>query len=183
MGVRSRAVASPKGTKGSPSDTLVVKASGAASAKPVTASPTAVTTSGPQRGRAPSPPPVRTMRTASTTPRIALSQKIIRQSETASTAAPSSGPSTDPSSCTAPTTPSGMPRRSAGHRSATIASVAGTNPPPPTPWTTRPATSVGRSVARAVTAEPTTKIARHQSRTRWRELRSAIRPMSGRTAT
>ena len=54
------------------------------------------------------------MAAASTSPTARLIAKIARQSETASTAAPKRGPSTDPISCTAETTPSGMPRRSTG---------------------------------------------------------------------
>ena len=73
------------------------------------------------------------------------SQKIARQSPTARTTAPYNGPRTAPSSCTAPTTPSGRPRFSGGQRSATSASVAGTSPPPPTPWMNRPVTIDGRS--------------------------------------
>ena len=51
---------------------------------------------------------------ASTRPTARLIQKMSRQSPKASTTAPYNGPSTLPSSCTAPTTPSGTPRRSTG---------------------------------------------------------------------
>ena len=87
-------------------------------------------------------------------PSPALIQKMALQSAMTRTRAPSTGPSTDPSSCTAPTTPSGTPRRSGGQSWATIARVAGTSPPPPTPWTTRPLTSTGSSTASAVITEP-----------------------------
>ena len=52
--------------------------------------------------------------TARTRPTARLIAKIARQSDTASTAAPKSGPSTEPISWTAETTPSGIPRRSTG---------------------------------------------------------------------
>ena len=51
---------------------------------------------------------------ARTSPTARLIAKIARQSATARTAAPKSGPSTEPISCTAETTPSGTPRRSTG---------------------------------------------------------------------
>src|ERR1035437_8047028 len=107
-------------------------------------------------------------------PSQTLSQKIARQSATASTAAPSNGPRTLPSSWTAPTTPSGVPRRFAGHRSATSASVAGTSPPPNT--------STGSSTETAVMAEPTTKRDRQKNRILCRATRSESLPISGRTA-
>ena len=115
-------------------------------------------------------------------PAATLNQKIARQPDHARITAPSTGPSTEPSSCTAPTTPKGVPRRSAGHRSATSASVAGTSPPPPIPWSTRPPTSTPRSVASAVTADPATKTTRQPRSTRRRSRRSERRPMSGSTA-
>ena len=120
--------------------------------------------------------------TASTTAAAALTQKIARHDHTARIAAPSSGPSTDPTSCTADTIPSAMPRRPRGSRSATRASVAGTSPPPPMPWMTRPPTMTGRSTASAVTTLPRPNSTRHHSNTRWRETRSDSRPMSGSTA-
>ena len=67
-----------------------------------------------------------------------LSQKITRQSATARTTAPKTGPRTSRAPGPRPTTPSGVPRRPAGQRSATRARVAGTRPPPPMPWRTRP---------------------------------------------
>ena len=181
MGVASREVASPIGTNGTPSETLVVSASGAARARTAATAATrpSATTSGRGAGR---PPPVTTTATASRAPSSALSQKMACQSATTSTRAPSTGPSTEPSSCTAPTTPSGMPRRSAGQRSATIARVAGTRPPPPMPCRTRPVTSTGRSPASAVIVDPTTKIAQAGQQDPLPATRSASRPMSGSTA-
>ena len=180
--VASRASLEPIGTKGAPSETLVASASGAASASQ--SSPSAV----PQMPTVRHEPvgrsaEVHQMAPASTMPARALSQKIARQSETSRMAAPRTGPSTDPSSWTAPTTPSGKPRVSAGHLAATIARVAGTSPPPPTPCTTRPATRTVRSEASAVTADPTTKMARQPRRTRCLSSRSASRPIRGSTAT
>ena len=49
-----------------------------------------------------------------TRPPATLSAKIARQSATASTSAPYNGPTTLPSSCTAPTIPSGTPRLAGG---------------------------------------------------------------------
>ncbi|OLT18074.1 hypothetical protein BJF80_01985 [Serinicoccus sp. CUA-874] len=120
--------------------------------------------------------------TKASSPSATLSQKISRHPATARTSAPSSGPTTEPISCTAPTTPSGIPRRPGGQRSATSARVAGTRPPPPRPWRKRPPTMTGSSTAAAVTAEPMTKTTRHHSRIRRRSTRSDTRPMSGRTA-
>lgn len=182
-GVASTEVAEPKGTKANPNVTLEVSASGAASASPTTAAAAEDKAIRPHCTEPPQPPPTRTTASRSATPSTALIQKIQRQSATASTTAPSKGPITEPNSCTPPTIPSGRPRRSASQRSATMASVAGTSPPPPMPWMTRPPMRTGRSVASAVTALPMTKTIRQPRRTRWREVRSASRPMSGRTAT
>ena len=78
IGVARREVASPNGTNGSPRETLVTRASGAARAShPATAASTAsTTTSG--RGRGSRPPPVTTTAPASSTPSTALIQKIAR---------------------------------------------------------------------------------------------------------
>src|SRR5699024_12547014 len=64
-------------------------------------------------------------------PISAFIQKRSRQSPSARITAPYRGPSTLPSSWTAPTTPSGSPRRSGGQASATSARVGGIRPPPP----------------------------------------------------
>ena len=196
IGVIKRAVLVPNGTNGPPRFTLLASKSGAQSARPRTTSAAPTTTRRMPRARPPeatSPlavlpesrprPPTRAISSAKTIPPKALSQKIARQSATARMRAPRMGPRTEPSSWTPPTIPSGRPRRSSGQSAATMASVAGTRPPPPMPWMTRPATSTDRSTARAVTPEPTTKIATHPSRTRWRSRRSARRPIRGSTAT
>ena len=121
--------------------------------------------------------------TASTSPATRFSAKIASHSETARITAPYSGPTTLPSSWTAPTTPSGTPRRAGGYRSATSARVAGTRPPPPTPWRNRPVTMLGRSYAAAVTSEPRAKTTSDPTSTGSRPRRSATRPISGSIAT
>ncbi len=133
--------------------------------------------------RAPRVRPVAAIAPARASPAAQLSQKIARQSAIASTAAPYSGPSTLPSSWTAPTMPSGTPRRRGGQRSATSASVAGTRPPPPTPWRNRPATIGTRPSAAAVTTEPTANSTSEPTSTGRRPRRSAMRPTNGSTAT
>ncbi len=98
-------------------------------------------------------------------------------------AAPYSGPTTLPISCTAPTTPSGTPRRRGGHRSATSASVTGTSPPPPAPCTVRPSTMTQSVFADAVSSDPAAKASRQKARTGPRPKMSDRRPSSGSTAT
>src|SRR6266545_752223 len=177
IGVASRD--SPaNGTNGTPRVNDVASRAGATrvSASETHASTPVTTASGRRGATAPC------SRTASRTATIRLIQKIQRQFATASTAAPNSGPSTEPSSWTAPTTPSGRPRRCAGHRSATSASVAGTRPPPPTPCRNRPVTTSDRSYDEAVISEPTANSSNAPTSTGVRPTTSAIRPISGSTA-
>ncbi len=67
--------------------------------------------------------------------------------------------------------------------SATSARVAGTRPPPPTPWRNRPTTMLVRSYEAAVTSEPSAKTTSDPTRTGSRPRRSAIRPIRGSIAT
>ena len=94
-----------------------------------------------------------------------LIQKMVRHELCSTITAPYSGPSTLPSSCTAPTIPSGSPRRPTGHSSATSARVTGTSPPPPRPWMVRPATTMGSACAEAVSSDPQAKAARQATNT------------------
>ena len=75
-------------------------------------------------------------------------------------AMPYIGPSTLPSSCAAPMPPSTPALLRAAHRSAASASVTGSSAPLAAPCTTRPMTSIVRSVDNAVITEPMAKPAR-----------------------
>ena len=89
------------------------------------------------------------------------------------------GPSTLPSSCAAPIPPSTPARLRAAHRSAASARVTGSSAPLAAPWTTRPMTSMVRSVDSAVTTEPIAKPARLTCSSILRPNRSDARPSSG----
>ena len=79
-----------------------------------------------------------------------FTQKTERQPNASTMPAPYSGPSTDPASAAARTTPSPTSRRPAG----TAASAIGTRPPPPTAWTPRAATSDHSPDATAAQSDP-----------------------------
>ena len=64
-----------------------------------------------------------------------------------------------------------------------MASVTGTNPPPPTPWRARPTTAPVRSWADAVTSDPKANTRRHPAKTGARPRMSESRPSSGSSAT
>ena len=86
-----------------------------------------------------------------------LSQNIQRQLKISTIAPPYTGPSIDPASAAAPTTPSAKGRRSGGTSEVASAMPIGTVAPPPTACTTRAPTIQPRLPETATSPVPIQK--------------------------
>ena len=89
---------------------------------------------------------------------------------------PSSGPATEEMAKTPPMMPMYLPRCRAGTTSAMMACARISRPPPPRPWTARPAISQVMLCARPPMTEPTMKMAMAMMNRPLRPMRSPSFP-------
>ena len=108
-----------------------------------------------------------------------LIQKIHRQLASVVRIPPNTGPSAGPSTPGTVSTEAARARSFGGYARKSMAEPTGVIMPPPTPWSTRKATSCSMDCAAPQRAEPIVKVARAKRNTRLVPIRSPTQPENG----